>query len=601
MKGRRTGRCVLVQCLALFSMALVVNCGTTPEPDIKVTRHLLPASDVSCPEGPDVDYQPFYAEGYLVVIGPKGDEQGPDIISVTLDVEAWLDSSSPGSVDLIIPPIQQQLELSYLDSVRDCRTLSLDSRDERPYYIWLIEVKSECKYIDVLTTFPNLLASSATSNTLTVMPMDMAALFRFRHVGPEYGVYADLSYQVNLGGQPWTAMGSPGVKALAHHPGPSPLARDQFEARWAFSPGTGIALYMRSQARTVSAESKTVRVGFFDTSPYTVDTPIGWMVPPFTLDVEQPTASPTFGWAPFAVPPGGNLSDHGLFVAGMVQAVAPGSDIVLYQVLNDHAIGDLYTLDVALHSFIQGTLTSTGLDGAVINLSLESGTPRDWLTREAPTPPDWHAYGLEPAIIAKLPKDVESLRTLVAAAYCHGMVVVAASGNDSPLSGGSRSDRYIPAIWEPTLAAGATQGGLVRSCFSNAADVYAPGGAGTASCEPAFSTCLAAGNCGIYGLLGPVSLTSQQPSGYAYWAGTSFSAPLVSGLAAQVICDEARAGWGTFGGTQAQADAVIGRIVNATRAMAAEHAATVETENLDDWVPPIEKGLINLVNTLAPP
>ena len=58
-------------------------------------------------------------------------------------------------------------------------------------------------------------------------------------------------------------------------------------------------------------------------------------------------------------------------MAGLIRAVAPGSEIRLIRVLNEHGCGDLFTLNKALFRFIADMETEPRtLDGTVINLSL---------------------------------------------------------------------------------------------------------------------------------------------------------------------------------------------------------------------------------------
>jgi subtilisin family serine protease len=67
------------------------------------------------------------------------------------------------------------------------------------------------------------------------------------------------------------------------------------------------------------------------------------------------------------------------------------------------------------------------------------------------------------------------------------------------------------------------------SCFSNQGDVYAPGGDGIVANSCALPDCQSPTPDNF--VVGPV-YGYPDSSGYAYWLGTSFAAPWVSGLAA---------------------------------------------------------------------
>lgn len=76
-------------------------------------------------------------------------------------------------------------------------------------------------------------------------------------------------------------------------------------------------------------------------------------------------------------------SDHGPFVAGLVHAVAPESEIHLIQLLGENAYGDLDTLNTALDLFIHhragehpGTGPPDPLTNTVINSSSGRPIPR---------------------------------------------------------------------------------------------------------------------------------------------------------------------------------------------------------------------------------
>jgi len=129
---------------------------------------------------------------------------------------------------------------------------------------------------------------------------------------------------------------------------------------------------------------------------------------------------------------------------------------------------------------------------------------------------------------------VRSLRTLLSAAVQHGMVVVAAAGND----GGGRQ---VPAIFDEVVGVEATDATGRLACYSNRADVTAPGGGPTeGECEmPCEGMC--SPDCWEDVLISTVMGSPEYPAGFACGAGTSFAAALVSGLAALQF--EASGGW----------------------------------------------------------
>lgn len=329
-----------------------------------------------------------------------------------------------------------------------------------------------------------------------------------------------------LKGSPWIPVGSPDQG----DPTPAPIS--SFPTQPAF-PAIGLSA-------PATTGGKGVRVGVFDTSP------TAFAVGPGTscnVTVEIPDAGHEIGMrvtgleslASVASPPA-IAADHGLFVAGLVKAVAPEADVQLYRVLDEYAVGDLFTLMEAIKSFIcTGTATPDGLPSpSVINLSLglhwypESAWPEEacgsWISDFA---------------------EIWSLQDLLDAAYKLGVVVVAAAGNNANNAVGATESADVPAAWPNTIGVAATNVyGTGLACFSNAGNVWAPGGEGVTSpsnteCKPQFKTCNAAGDCADYGL---VSLGTESSTGYWYWAGTSFAAPLVSGLVARCLQEAADAG-----------------------------------------------------------
>lgn len=302
-------------------------------------------------------------------------------------------------------------------------------------------------------------------------------------------------------------------------------------------------------------------------------------------------------------------ADHGLFVAGLVKAVAPEADVQLYRVLNEYAAGDMFTMMEAIKNFI-----CTGQpDRSVMNLSMGlHWYDEGYLFSFGPEEIDDLAYQLDAAVLPErllerfkayqipismaatvsvtiagsawevddngkqylvkmegekmlvLDKartgqwplercgewtsdltHIVTLWDLLNAAKELGVVAVAAAGNNANNAADAPAAADIPADWPNTIGVAATNVyGTGLACFSNAGNVWAPGGEGVTSpsnteCKPQFKTCNAAGNCADYGL---VSLGTESSTGYWYWAGTSFAAPLVSSLVARCLQEAADAG-----------------------------------------------------------
>jgi subtilisin family serine protease len=249
-------------------------------------------------------------------------------------------------------------------------------------------------------------------------------------------------------------------------------------------------------------------------------------------------------------------SDHGLFVAGLVHAVAPESKIHLIRTLDDRGRGDIFWLLANLVSFADTKgLTNTVINLSVgVNVSLPAGmdnVDKEKICSVAKKVP-WI-----PAAISEdsctLP--VAFLQVLLEYFHDSGAVIVAAAGNDS--AGRPPLPAEIPARAPFVIGVAARNDKGAQACFSNNGDVlapggdgksvkllstpdptkdhvFAPGGDGGIDCMSKVGQCgdelKNTGDCG-YGL---VSLLSE-PYRFAYWAGTSFATPLMSGEAARLL------------------------------------------------------------------
>jgi subtilisin family serine protease len=271
-----------------------------------------------------------------------------------------------------------------------------------------------------------------------------------------------------------------------------------------------------------------VRVGIFDSSPFSGLTPDVAVhkvlaIPDmpadssggFGLDVLHPT--PSAAPAP-SKKTASDVRNHGLFVAGLVHALAPESQVRLVRVLENDNRGDLFTLMKAIFNFLKDNLGQAPA-GQVINLSLGVRLP-----------PEEAKFGLPAAIL--------SLQYLMNAARCLGAVVAAAAGNDSAASP-LPDPPNLPAGWNTGLGVAATNPENQRACFSNQGRLAAPGGDGRGGketggdCQPRNTDCQDA-NCPM-AVIGPIlqpPYTDDNNTAYIFWSGSSFSTPLVSGLAA---------------------------------------------------------------------
>ncbi len=258
---------------------------------------------------------------------------------------------------------------------------------------------------------------------------------------------------------------------------------------------------LASQDRPYGVSGQNMLMGIFDTSPYSL--------PNETvnhIDINGKTISVThFSTVPsntIGITTTPNISGHGLFVAGIINAVAPDTSLHLYRVLNDNGVGDEATLVQGLTEF----LSVTKHRPAVVNLSL--------------------------GIFAPPTTTIEPLHTVLKSMLAFSTTVVAAAGNDSYLT--TTYDMHLPAAYDFVIgvAAANTQG--QRACYSNRGDIAAPGGDGDISsgqCDPPKQYfCPNDPQCMLASWWNPIS-----PPTMTAGLGTSYSTPFVSAAAALVM------------------------------------------------------------------
>ena len=233
------------------------------------------------------------------------------------------------------------------------------------------------------------------------------------------------------------------------------------------------------------------------------------------------------------------MPDHGLFVTGILRDIAPRARLRLIRILNDYGGSDLYNLYAALTD-LEHELRDGKLRRLVLNLSLTimpdiRRVPYIWFyDRQWPTPQ-------LPGAIRILAHIEEGLRLLFESLSAHGVLIVAAAGNDSFSSNKKgqqpRSPR-APARYDSTLSVTSVNSQFLPSAFANTA------------CMPPYDAGVATFGGDVFGTLDGngrpdavrglyISPTfpkgEQNTSGWADWSGTSFSTAVISALGAHLL------------------------------------------------------------------
>lgn len=375
-------------------------------------------------------------------------------------------------------------------------------------------------------------------------------------------VFADLNYVTGfpaVAGNPWGIEGSPwgiegspwGIEGSPWGIEGSPItgtdaeklaltqsiAEGAFWRQWAFQ-ANGVGLYDAAIQRvlTSKADGSGSKVVLFDTAPYTTaglknETRQRLSVNLCVHLVPLPTIDTSGDKS-------GYLKDHGLFGTGLTFAAAPQSELHLVRVLDDNAVGDLYSLVSGIDGFNQSMLARNlgTLQRVVYNFSLglkpigsEVPTEIRDLTLELV---NLMPVSERPELVDGLP--LLSLEIPLRTAYNLGGVLIASAGNDSA-GLATPAKQNVPASYSFVLGVESTNMNQRQSCYGNSGEVGAPGGDGgiAPTCEPQLHLCNASEPCD-YGLVSLVSVRGTTV-GFAYWVGSSFAAPLVSGIAADAL------------------------------------------------------------------
>ncbi len=218
-----------------------------------------------------------------------------------------------------------------------------------------------------------------------------------------------------------------------------------------------------------------------------------------------------------------DMSDHGLFIAGIIHSIAPDATLTLVRVLNDYGVGTLETITQGLHTVYAQRDRSRPL---VVNMSLTLSLPL-------------HGHKLPGFGPARLFADsgfIERmgwpLQWTCDILEDDGVLIVAAAGNDA--QPGKRPYARQPAAFDSVIGVGALRKDGKPTDYSNLADHPSPIGIATFGGETSVPG-MADPDNGVLGVyIGEFPDGSPNINGWARWAGTSFAAPAITGVLARL-------------------------------------------------------------------
>jgi hypothetical protein len=249
-----------------------------------------------------------------------------------------------------------------------------------------------------------------------------------------------------------------------------------------------------------------------------------------------------------------DMSDHGLFIAGIVHKIAPKANIHIIEVLNQYAIGSTEALIWGLQQIIEHFDQNIPL---IINSSLTISFSCD-ATRAAveegrrrpATPVEEFLCLIEhldrSSVAFSFSRPTEKEYDDITQSFPNA-ISVAAAGNDNPAeidgmpAPPSRALARFPAAFGSVIGVGALtrEGEIAR--YSNKPDDPEPEGfyvfGGNVDGKSTDDKWMASKTDGILGVYTHESYPDNggcNTSGWARWAGTSFASAVVTGILAQV-------------------------------------------------------------------
>ncbi|MBZ0286556.1 MAG: S8/S53 family peptidase [Anaerolineae bacterium] len=229
------------------------------------------------------------------------------------------------------------------------------------------------------------------------------------------------------------------------------------------------------------------------------------------------------------------MTDHGLFAAGIAATLAPNARIHLIQVLNDYGVGSFQTISGGLSRLLSGSFS----DPLVVNLSLTLEIPLPKYVMDNPRHlvhrPEWEWLLEWLQRNSSLVNDaVNVIQDLCDELNRRGAIIVAAAGNEG--ANQKRPPVRWPAAFESVHGVAALSRSGDPALYSNLADDPTKRGLITFGGDMDMLTDEADPHTGMLGLyIGEFPGKGASKTGWGRWAGTSFATPIIAGSTARLI------------------------------------------------------------------